>query len=115
MNKLFQILGLILVVMILSAMLLPMLSVESTSAASDAVSSLSVAFFVLRLSLGVALWWFWNPIVVWLMTDREGIRGSDKAIEVYQSQRSRLAILMIAVEVLLIQGLFASLLRWVIT
>lgn len=87
---------------------------SSESVTGDAGDSLSWLFLIVRILFGLTVWWFWNPVLDWLMTDKNGHRGSEEIINVYQSQRNRFAVLLIVIEIVLVQNVFATLVGWAV-
>ena len=114
MNKTLAFLAIAVLCIVAGLLVLSLLRGGSVSEASDSVNTISGLLFSASVLFGGLVWWFWNPIIVWLMTDKEGQRGSAEAIKVYQAQRNRFAVLLITIEIVLVQNVFGRFVGWAV-
>jgi hypothetical protein len=78
---------------------------------SDAMEEMKLLFFLVRVAIMAAVWWFWEPLVRWLLTDPE--KGpKEAAIAVYVAQRNRVLIYLLIIELVVIQNLLGLLIGW---
>lgn len=101
----------ILASIVVAIVLVRLVSAGLVMRASDAMDEMKVGFFLFRVMIMVAVWWYWAPVVRWLMTDPDK-DTNEAAINVYVAQRHRVLIYLIVIEVVVIQNLFGLLLGW---
>lgn len=113
MKRLLVIFASIVAMLVLGIIVMKFMTVDDTQRASDAVNAMKIDLMLVRWVVIAAMWWVWNPLVKWLCTYSDGERN-DKAVAVYQSQRTKVLLLLIVVEVFVAQNAFGHLLGWLL-
>jgi cytochrome b561 len=91
--------------------MLKLVSAGLVMRASDAMEEMKLLFFLFRVGIMAAIWWFWEPLVRWLLTDPDTGPKED-AISVYVAQRSNVLIYLLFIELVVIQNLIGLLIGW---
>ncbi|MEE9493619.1 MAG: hypothetical protein V3W04_09620 [Gammaproteobacteria bacterium] len=108
--------GLVFMVALVALMALLMFFVfpnqQGIADARQSLDSISVWLSGLRLGLIALLWWFWDTLFGWYFNDQESA-SQVEALATIKTQRHTLCGLLLAIEIILVQNVFATVWGWI--
>ena len=108
MNHLTKAALVLLILFSLGMLALVILRTDGMASARLAVEAVSGWLLVSRIVVVALVWWFWNPIVQWLFSDREHRARSEANITVYKAQRTKFVLGFIAIELIVVQNIVGA-------
>lgn len=108
MDRLLKAALVLLILFSLGLLVLVILRTDGMASARLAVEAVSGWLLVFRLVVVALLWWFWNPMVEWLFSDKERTSRSEANIAVYKAQRPKFVLGFIAIELIVVQNVIGA-------
>ncbi len=108
MNSLRKAALVLLILFSMGLLALVILRTDGIASARLAVEAVSGWLLVFRLVVVALVWWFWNPIVEWLFSDKEHRARSEANIAVYKAQRTKFVLGFIAIELIVVQNIIGT-------
>lgn len=96
------------ILFLLGLLSLVILRTDGMASARLAVEAVSGWLLVFRIVVVVLFWWFWNPIVEWLLSDNERASRSKVNIAVYKAQRTKFVLGFIVIELVVVQNMIGA-------